>query len=681
MRKGQVRILQSAEKREYPEAFIRMLSDESKTLKELEALDRVLFWCRKSPEIAVSEDWAEALSVFAEDGRSLPYLRDSSDGIFRPDVDGFRDCWREALRRFPKKSSFYERASFFRKVMLVREETGLSAQSAVAAADELDEAGTSFSFPVLRFCAKTEGMPERMGYLRAQADFETSEPSGQDGFSVEDDVPFLNPFPFYPPTFVSDAALDACRLGIPAEEFARRRNDPEWTSSLPKLGKRLSNPFLHAAFSKASKLSSGFTADAETEKALRKASEFLPNGVRAFADVPFFDVEFHEGSSSWEVRFESYSQTAFGSDGTRGAGRRNETVLVFFEEGVPYLKKDGRLIPASLRVLERICRNEAFREILLSLLGAAWERNYAEGAVRSAVAELSKESVCPMLPPTSIKDLIGRKSLNEAMRPLYRRASNLNWNRAGIRLGYAVCKALPFVDEGSRRKLIQAANDGTLSRIVERQSSVWDWKRLDSWEEFLVMAALRASVEDSLPTDREMEDSAFVIMDVVRMARRTKRKISLRGRSWRKLLDLHDELVVAVGNENLHRIRKRKRSRFDNLRKVLPKDGFEWLRTTGRMKAEGDAMHHCVASYCGDVDADRCAIYSFFLDDGYLKDGKPTRYTAEFVISGSGGNERYAVRQIQARADRGASDEARSLLRNYAEKAGRPNSVTDPGFS
>ena len=380
-----------------------MLSDESKTLNELEALDRVLFWCRKSPEIAVSEDWAEALSVFAEDGRSLPYLRDSSDGSFRPDVDGFRDCWREALRRFPKKASFDERASFFRKVMLVREETGLSAQSAVAVADELDEAGASFSFPVLRFCAKTEGMPERMGYLRAQADFETSEPSGQDGFSVEDDVPFLNPFPFYPPTFVSDAALDACRLGIPAEEFARRRNDPEWTSSLPKLGKRLSNPFLHAAFSKASELSSGLTAD-----------------------VPFFAVESYEGSSSCEVRFESYPQTAFGSDGTRGAGRRNETVLVFFEEGVPYLKKDGRLISASLRVLERICRNEAFMEILLSLLGAAWERNYAEGAIRSAVAELSKESVCPMLPPTSIKDLIGRKSLNEAMRPLYRRAPNLN---------------------------------------------------------------------------------------------------------------------------------------------------------------------------------------------------------------------------------------------------------------
>ena len=94
---------------------------------------------------------------------------------------------------------------------------------------------------------------------------------------------------------------------------------------------------------------------------------------------------------------------------------------------------------------------------------------------------------------------------------------------------------------------------------------------------------------------------------------------------------------------------------FRKLRRLLPEDEFEWIKTRKRIVEEGYYMRHCVASYAKNVNNDSCAIYSFI----YPKTGK--RYTIEF----SKRNERYVMDQIQSKCNRGASQEVKDYINNF----------------
>lgn len=82
-------------------------------------------------------------------------------------------------------------------------------------------------------------------------------------------------------------------------------------------------------------------------------------------------------------------------------------------------------------------------------------------------------------------------------------------------------------------------------------------------------------------------------------------------------------------------------------------DDFEKMTTKKRIVQEGIWQKNCVVSYIADINADRCAIYSF------VYDGK--RYTVEFRKE----DGHYYIRQLYGACNSKAPDKVWNAVKSY----------------
>jgi len=148
--------------------------------------------------------------------------------------------------------------------------------------------------------------------------------------------------------------------------------------------------------------------------------------------------------------------------------------------------------------------------------------------------------------------------------------------------------------------------------------------------------------------DTEVDDSVpYIIKDYVIMSLRLHEKITMTAKSYKTIVDLHDELDNKYKHSNASKAMIPKKSIFNQLRKKLP-SAFEWLKDTKRFIEESDIQHNCVWSYIPDANDDKCAIYSYF------NIATNTRYTIEFVAKNQNGLIEYQAVQIQMDRNSGA---------------------------
>lgn len=133
-------------------------------------------------------------------------------------------------------------------------------------------------------------------------------------------------------------------------------------------------------------------------------------------------------------------------------------------------------------------------------------------------------------------------------------------------------------------------------------------------------------------------DDKIIFNDYFDLVIKTRSKFNLNFPSFTTLKNNHDKLFIKY-NAYLAKTRKlniiKKDSIYNNL--SLP-DNFERIVTKQRLLLEGTYQHNCVASYCGKIQKDSCAIYSLIYKD--------KRYTVEIGFKTKG--KRYYIKQIRA---------------------------------
>lgn len=178
-----------------------------------------------------------------------------------------------------------------------------------------------------------------------------------------------------------------------------------------------------------------------------------------------------------------------------------------------------------------------------------------------------------------------------------------------------------------------------------------EWTRILSLDRISVEDFLAFTILDNLTTitreqvqcnaNASLRKEAFVwIYDYVKMSIDQHKKVSLTFKSFTKVKDAHDELVLNHQLALTPIIRIPQDSRFNDLRKLLP-DDMEWITSRKRIVLEGSNMHHCVASYASKINDDECAIYSFVSKENN------ERYTVEYVVR----DNKYCIRQIYGKYD------------------------------
>lgn len=256
------------------------------------------------------------------------------------------------------------------------------------------------------------------------------------------------------------------------------------------------------------------------------------------------------------------------------------------------------------------------------------------------------------IPKLSINEVSDAYSLDNAIKKHYKKAAFMNWNKGDIRMGMLIMKSLSKVDDKSKKVLLSmkymSEQDYINKHKLNRKA---EWTIILSLDRISVEDFLAFTILDNLTTiTREqvqcnakasLRKEAFVwIYDYVKMSIDQHKKVSLTFKSFAKVRDAHNELVLNHRLALTPIIRIPQDSRFNDLRKLLP-DDMEWITSRKRIVLEGTNMHHCVASYASKINDDKCAIYSFVSKEN------DKRYTVEYVIR----DNKYCIRQIHGKYD------------------------------
>ena len=244
------------------------------------------------------------------------------------------------------------------------------------------------------------------------------------------------------------------------------------------------------------------------------------------------------------------------------------------------------------------------------------------------------------LVPITYEDTVKYHNKAEYFRAAYKNAGMIRWNynKNNMNLSYLVIKALNKVSI-SDYGILQNASIDMLDHV---QIMEYGQKKIRNAVMFFLAGFYIAK-------DPACADTA---LDYVEMCLDAHRDVILHY-SVKRMTDEHDHFMDAQSYADYKRHVKvfhvPKDSKFKALRKMLP-DTFEWVKTRKRLINESIEMHHCVWSYYNKIEADRCAIYSFFDEFGYFDtsgNNEPKRYTIEFMYNKR--TKKYYVRQIQTK--------------------------------
>lgn len=320
--------------------------------------------------------------------------------------------------------------------------------------------------------------------------------------------------------------------------------------------------------------------------------------------------------------------------------------LVIFHSGGYYYKgfKD-RLFPLSLKKLSSIWNDygNLGKQVVTFILGHAMEKLNAL-VMKDILRTFEKDNF--MLLPIRLIDCRDSYNYNHLLQKRWVAADKINWSRTDVNLAYLVIKSLPYLGREIDKKRLLQTKDASLLDVVD--SSFWKRRWNNECISTFLGCFIAGGISD-VPEDGDLDNVRITANDYIKMAHEMHQKVKLGFRSWKKLKDAHDKISKKYKNR-LHRVHVPKNSKFNHLRELLP-ESYEWIRTGSRLRMEGIEMGHCVNSYWQYINQDTCAIYSFTAGE--------KRYTAEFRV---GSNGKYTVRQIQSKYDRGCPASVRKQV-------------------
>lgn len=373
--------------------------------------------------------------------------------------------------------------------------------------------------------------------------------------------------------------------------------------------------------------------------------------------------------------------------------KSNKNDIVIFPNGDIYKKtKNEKLVPISFKELYALRNlNNDTKKLVDCIISEV-------SKMTPIFKDISRDFEITNLFPIKFNDLYKYHTKNELMKDMYGLAKDLpiNYNKININLNYLIVKSYNYVNDRSKKILIQLKDkDNSILKLVNRCITK-SWQRLTYKRKvfFFLQSIIiytinektdwgktrKKYIEENLNfiaeniLDAEFnefeencaDDMVIQVGDYVNMCiysnKRVKPKVDLSISNIHTLIEKHNDVSWLSRKSGTKPVKVPKDSVFNDLRKILPKE-FEWIKNRKRLILETELQHHCVWSYADKISSDMCAIYSYVDKDGsksLCNDGKPKRYTIEFNFNKQDGT--YYVVQVQGKYDAVNSSDVQNYI-------------------
>lgn len=384
---------------------------------------------------------------------------------------------------------------------------------------------------------------------------------------------------------------------------------------------------------------------------------------------------------------------SFGKLQTYDETKSNKNDIVIFPNGDIYKKtKNEKLVPISFKELYALRNlNNDTKKLVDCIISEV-------SKMTPIFKDISRDFEITNLFPIKFNDLYKYHTKNELMKDMYGLAKDLpiNYNKININLSYLIVKSYNYVNDRSKKILIQLKDkDNSILKLVNRCITK-SWQRLTYKRKvfFFLQSIIiytinektdwgktrKKYIEENLNfiaeniLDAEFnefeencaDDMVIQVGDYVNMCiysnKRVKPKVDLSISNIHTLIEKHNDVSWLSRKSGTKPVKVPKDSVFNDLRKILPKE-FEWIKNRKRLILETELQHHCVWSYADKISSDMCAIYSYVDKDGsksLCNDGKPKRYTIEFNFNKQDGT--YYVVQVQGKYDAVNSSDVQNYI-------------------
>ncbi|MCB7108400.1 hypothetical protein [Agathobacter rectalis] len=373
--------------------------------------------------------------------------------------------------------------------------------------------------------------------------------------------------------------------------------------------------------------------------------------------------------------------------------KSNKNDIVIFPNGDIYKKtKNEKLVPISFKELYALRNlNNDTKKLVDCIISEV-------SKMTPIFKDISRDFEITNLFPIKFNDLYKYHTKNELMKDMYGLAKDLpiNYNKININLSYLIIKSYNYVNDRSKKILIQLKDkDNSILKLVNRcitkswqrltykrkvffflqsiiiytinEKTDWGKTRKKYIEENLnfiaenILDAEFYEFEDNCADDMLIQVGDYVNMCIYNN-KRVKPKVDLSISNIHTLIEKHNDVSWLSRKSGTKPVKVPKDSVFNDLRKILPKE-FEWIKNRKRLILETELQHHCVWSYADKISSDMCAIYSYVDKDGsksLCNDGKPKRYTIEFNFNKQDGT--YYVVQVQGKYDAVNSSDVQNYI-------------------
>lgn len=373
--------------------------------------------------------------------------------------------------------------------------------------------------------------------------------------------------------------------------------------------------------------------------------------------------------------------------------KSNKNDIVIFPNGDIYKKtKNEKLVPISFKELYALRNlNNDTKKLVDCIISEV-------SKMTPIFKDISRDFEITNLFPIKFNDLYKYHTKNELMKDMYGLAKDLpiNYNKININLSYLIVKSYNYVNDRSKKILIQLKDkDNSILKLVNRCITK-SWQRLTYKRKvfFFLQSIIiytinektdcgktrKKYIEENLNfiaenildaefyefADNCADNMLIQVGDYVNMCiynnKRVKQKVDLSISNVHTLIVKHNDVSWLSRKSGTKPVKVPKDSVFNDLRKILPKE-FEWIKNRKRLILETELQHHCVWSYADKISSDMCAIYSYVDKDGsksLCNDGKPKRYTIEFNFNKQDGT--YYVVQVQGKYDAVNSSDVQNYI-------------------
>lgn len=297
---------------------------------------------------------------------------------------------------------------------------------------------------------------------------------------------------------------------------------------------------------------------------------------------------------------------------------RKDTELVVFFSGDIYVSKNKRLFPLSMKEVGKIYEKYGGIGLRICDFLFTYTKEKLNASVMSDLYRTLQADGFLNI-PIALNDCRDMHNCNQLLKYRWKNASVINWNKADINVAYAIMKNLPVVRTIDQRRLLQHTSDKNLLPaskyfVTVKRSSQYGVKYF--LKEYIAAYGItNMSDNNEAYYNGMILDLGYIFADYYDLCRELHEKVSIGFKSYKKLVEAHDDMSKRERNR-LHRVSVPKDSRFNELRKLLPKN-FEWIKGGKRLQQEGITMSHCVNSYYSHINSDVIAIYHLTMPDGY----------------------------------------------------------------